>query len=56
MPNTINTTYLERREKTYTIKCLGEDPEILQRRELKGSYKVISEFYFKNLTKLWNNS
>jgi hypothetical protein len=56
IPNTINTTYLERREKTYTIKCLGEDPEIPQRRELKGSYKGISEFYFENLTKLWNNS
>jgi hypothetical protein len=56
MPNTINTTYLERREKAYTIKCLGEDPEIPQRRELKGSYKGISEFYFENLTKLWNNS
>jgi hypothetical protein len=39
MPNTINTTYLERREKAYTIKCLGEDLEIPQRRELKGSYK-----------------
>jgi hypothetical protein len=56
MPNTINITYLERREKAYTIKCLGEDPEIPQRRELKGSYKGISEFYFKNLIKLQNNS
>jgi hypothetical protein len=56
MPNTINTTYLERREKAYTIKCLGEDPEIPQRRELKGSYKGISKFYFENLTKLQNNS
>jgi hypothetical protein len=56
MPNTINTTYLERREKAYTIKCLREDPEIPQRIELKGSYKGITEFYFENLTKLQNNS
>jgi hypothetical protein len=28
MPYAKNTTYFERREKTYTIKCLGEDPEI----------------------------
>jgi hypothetical protein len=28
MPYTKNTTYLERREKAYTIKCLGEDLEI----------------------------
>jgi hypothetical protein len=37
-------------------KCLGEDLEIPQRRDLEGSYIGISEFYFKNLVKLWNNS
>jgi hypothetical protein len=36
--------------------CLGEDPEIPQRRDLEGSYIGISEFYFKNLAKLQNNS
>jgi hypothetical protein len=37
-------------------KCLGEDLEIPQRRELKGSYIGISEFYFENYAKLQNNS
>jgi hypothetical protein len=37
-------------------KCLGEDPEIPQRRDLEGSYIGISEFYFENLAKLRNNS
>jgi hypothetical protein len=37
-------------------KCLGENLEVPQRRDLKGSYIGISEFYFKNLAKLWNNS
>jgi hypothetical protein len=32
--------------------CLGEDPEIPQRRDLEGSYIGISEFYFENLAKL----
>jgi hypothetical protein len=36
--------------------CLGEDPKIPQRRDLEGSYLGISEFYFENLAKLWNNS
>jgi hypothetical protein len=36
--------------------CLGEDPEIPQRRDLEGSYIGISEFYFENLAKLQNNS
>jgi hypothetical protein len=36
--------------------CLGEDPEIPQRRDLEGSYIGISEFYFENLAKLRNNS
>jgi len=27
--------------------CLGEDPEIPQRRDLRESYKGISEFYLK---------
>jgi hypothetical protein len=36
--------------------CLGEDPEIPQRRDLKGSYIEISEFYFENIAKLRNNS
>jgi hypothetical protein len=51
-----NTTYLERREKGIDHKCLGEDPEIPQRRDLKGSYIGISEFYFENCAKLWHNS
>jgi hypothetical protein len=33
-------------------KCLGEDPEIPQKRDLEGSYIGIYEFYFKNLAKL----
>jgi hypothetical protein len=37
-------------------KCLGEDPEIPQRRDLEGSYIGISEFYFENFAKLQNNS
>jgi hypothetical protein len=36
--------------------CLGEDPEIPQRRDLEGSYIGISEFYFENIAKLRNNS
>ena len=27
--------------------CLGKDPEILQKRDLRESYKGISEFYLK---------
>jgi hypothetical protein len=47
MPNTTNATYLERREKA--CKCLGENPEIPQRRDMKGSYTGISKFYLKIL-------
>jgi hypothetical protein len=36
--------------------CLREDLEIPQRRDLEGSYIGISEFYFENIAKLWNNS
>jgi hypothetical protein len=52
MPNAKNTTYLERKEKTYTIKCLGKDPKIPQKRDLRGSYTGISKFYLKILQKL----
>jgi len=36
MPYTTNTTY-----------CLGKDPKIPQKRDLRESYKGISEFYLK---------
>jgi len=39
---TLNTTY----EGIYH-HCLGKDPEIPQKRDLRESYKGISEFYLK---------
>jgi hypothetical protein len=45
------------REKGHnTITAFGEDPQIPHiLRDLRVSYNRISEFYFKNLQKLWNN-
>jgi hypothetical protein len=48
-------SYRVRREKAKQHCCLGEDPQIPQMRELRGSYKGNSEFYFENLAKLQNN-
>ena len=45
-----------RKKKTKHLYCLGEDPQILHiLRDLRVSYNGISEFYFGNLSKLWNN-
>jgi hypothetical protein len=46
LPYAKNTKYLERREGIHH-KCLGDDPQIPQMRDLRGSYKGISEFYLK---------
>jgi hypothetical protein len=42
---TKNTTYSEREGIHH--QCLGKDPQIPQMRDLRGSYKGISEFYLK---------
>jgi hypothetical protein len=52
LPYAKNTTYFERIEKAKHHCCLGEDPRIQQMRDLRGSYKGNSEFYFENLAKL----
>jgi hypothetical protein len=55
LPYDKNTTYFERRQKAKHHCCLGEDPQIPQIKDLRGSYKRNSEFYFENLAKLRNN-
>jgi hypothetical protein len=55
LPYDKNTTYFERRQKAKHHCSLGEDPQIPQMKDLRGSYKGNSEFYFENLTKLQNN-
>jgi hypothetical protein len=52
MPKIPKIPHVLRGEKGIDHKCLGEDPEIPQRRDLKGSCIGISEFYFKNYKKL----
>jgi hypothetical protein len=52
LPYDKNTTYFERRQKAKHHCCLGEDPQIPQMKDLRGSYKRNSEFYFENLAKL----
>jgi hypothetical protein len=42
---------LSEREKEKHHHFLGKDPEIPYMGDQKGSYKGISEFYFKNLKK-----
>ncbi len=42
MPNATNTTYLERREKAYTINALMRIQKYHKRRDLEGSYIGIS--------------
>jgi hypothetical protein len=42
------------REKAKHHHCLRKDPQIPHMRDLRGSYKGISEFYFENLQKLQN--
>jgi hypothetical protein len=46
LPYAKNTIYLERREGIHH-KCLGKDPQIPQTRDLRRSYKGMSEFYLK---------
>ena len=45
MLHTTNTTYFLR-EGIYH-HCLGKDPEIPQKRDMRDSHKGISEFYLK---------
>jgi hypothetical protein len=54
LPYAKNTTYFERRQNT--IVALERNPQIPHMRDLKGSYKGISEFYFENFAKLQNES
>jgi hypothetical protein len=43
--------HILRGQKGIHHNCLGEDPEIPQRRDLEGSYIGISKFYFENIAK-----
>jgi hypothetical protein len=45
---------LSERDKAKHHHCLGKNPQIPHMRDLRGSYKGISKFYFKNLQKLQN--
>jgi hypothetical protein len=56
MPYAKNITYLEEKREGIHHKCLGKDPQILQMRDLRGSYTGISKFYLKTLQKIQNNS
>jgi hypothetical protein len=52
-----HVTKIGREEKHNIIIALSDDPQIPHiLRDLRVSYNGISEFYFENLQKLWNNS